>query len=212
MTAASARKKVLLVGATGLCGRAVHTLFATRAEVITAGIDNADLFLDLSDPESMTRALASIGGGLSAVLCAAGQGHFAPLETLRPASLAESPLGLAVENKLMGQVNLALASMEHLVDGGVITLVTGIASEQPIRGGIGFTMVNGAIEAFTRAIAIEMPRGLRINVVSPGVLSESPAHVFDLFAGFEPVPASRVAQAYLRSVEGLETGKVFKVW
>jgi len=36
--------------------------------------------------------------------------------------------------------------------------------------------------------------------------------VFELFAGFEPVPAARVAKAYLRSIEGGQTGQVFTVW
>ena len=72
-------------------------------------------------------------------------------------------------------------------------------------------MVNGAIEAWVRAAAIEMPRGLRINVISPTVLAESLDAYGAFFRGFDSVPAKRVALAYSRSIEGLQTGQVYKV-
>jgi hypothetical protein len=33
-----------------------------------------------------------------------------------------------------------------------------------------------------------------------------------MFRGFEPVPAARAALAYSRSVEGIQTGQVFRVY
>ena len=72
-------------------------------------------------------------------------------------------------------------------------------------------MVNGAIEAFVRAAAIELPRGLRINAVSPGVLVESLPGYGPFFRGHEAVPGARVALAYAKSVEGARTGQVFEV-
>ncbi|MEO6626522.1 MAG: short chain dehydrogenase [Burkholderiaceae bacterium] len=213
MPTTAARGRVLLVGATGLVGRAVHALLAPRYQVVTAGPDGCDRFLDLDDCASIVAAVADPGeGGWAAVACAAGLGRFAPLQAITPAPMAQSVYGQGLSNKLLGQVNLALAARGHLRDGGSVTLVTGVATAHTIPGASGFTMANAAIEGFARAAAIEMPRGIRINVVSPGVLDESPAHVFELFAGFEPVPAARVAQAYLRSMEGGQTGQVFTVW
>ncbi len=72
-------------------------------------------------------------------------------------------------------------------------------------------MVNGALEAFVRAAAIELSRGIRINLVSPTVLVESMAAFGAFFRGFDPVPAARAALAYSRSVEGLQTGQVYRV-
>jgi hypothetical protein len=72
-------------------------------------------------------------------------------------------------------------------------------------------MVNGAIESFVRAASIEMPRGLRINVVSPTVISESLPKYGSYFRGFEAVSAHRAALAYSKSVEGLQTGQVYLV-
>lgn len=58
---------------------------------------------------------------------------------------------------------------------------------------------------------VEGPRGQRINVVSPGVIAEAMAAYAPFFRGFEPVPAARAALAYAKSVEGAQTGKVFRV-
>jgi hypothetical protein len=52
---------------------------------------------------------------------------------------------------------------------------------------------------------------MRINAVSPGVLLESMSELGPFFRGFEPVPSARVALAYSRSVEGVETGRVYPV-
>ena len=62
-----------------------------------------------------------------------------------------------------------------------------------------------------RAAAIELPRGLRINAVSPGLLVESVDQLGEFFRGFEPVPGARVALGYARSVEGADTGKVYAI-
>ena len=71
-------------------------------------------------------------------------------------------------------------------------------------------MANGAVESFVMAAATELPRGIRINVVSPSVLAEAEAyHAF--FPGYPQVPAAEVARAYVRSVDGVETGKTFDV-
>jgi hypothetical protein len=57
-----------------------------------------------------------------------------------------------------------------------------------------------------------MPRGIRINVVSAGIVAETQDKYAPLFNGFEPVAARRVAVAYTRSVEGAQTGQVYRVF
>ena len=87
----------------------------------------------------------------------------------------------------MGQVNLALAARDHLRDGGSITLISGVTADAPIAAGSSASMVNGAVERFVMAAAIEMPRGIRINAVSPTVFEESMAGYGPFFRGFDPV-------------------------
>ena len=65
-------------------------------------------------------------------------------------------------------------------------------------------LVNGAIDAFVRAAAIELPRGLRVNSISPNVLVEAMPGYAPYFRGFKPVPGAEVALAYAKSVEGLQ--------
>ena len=89
-------------------------------------------------------------------------------------------------NKLMGQVNLALAARDVLREDGSITLIAGVLSLDPIVVGSSASMVNGAIETFARAAAIELPRGLRINAVSPTVFEESMASYGPFFAALIP--------------------------
>jgi NAD(P)-dependent dehydrogenase (short-subunit alcohol dehydrogenase family) len=205
------RLRILIIGATGTLGSAVVAELAPRHEIITAGRNSGDINLDLEDPQSIVKALA-FAGKLNAVISAAGNVNFAALSTIKPAPFADSTYTLGLANKLMGQVNLALAARDVLADRGSITLTAGVTSDHPIAAGSSASMVNGALEAFVRAAAIELPRGLRINLISPNVLVEAMAAFAPFFRGFEPVPAARAALAFSRSVEGLETGKTYKIY
>ncbi len=200
-----APSRVLLVGASGTLGRAVAGELAARHDLLGAGRNSGELRLDLTDSDSIRAALAQ-AGPLDAVVCAAGNVHFAPLLQIGAAGWQ-----VGLDDKLMGQVNLSLLAAEYLRDGGSITLTGGVLADQPIRQGASASLVNGALEAFVRAAAIELPRGLRINLVSPTVLLEAMPAYAPYFRGFEPVPAARAALAYARSVEGAETGKVYRV-
>ncbi len=205
-----ARLRILLVGASGTLGQAVATELRQRHDVVTAGRGGGDLRIDIGDPASIVSALAQ-AGPIDAVACTAGSVNFRPLAGIAPAGITESVYGLGLANKLLGQVNLALAARETLRDGGSITLVSGILSDVPIAAGSSASMANGALEAFVKAAAIELPRGLRINVVSPNVLVESMNAYGPFFRGFEAVPAARAALAFSRSIEGAQTGQVYKV-
>jgi NAD(P)-dependent dehydrogenase (short-subunit alcohol dehydrogenase family) len=204
------RLRILLVGASGTLGRAVAAELGQRHDIVTAGRNSGDIRVDMTDPASLVAALAQ-AGPIDAAVCAAGHVTFLPLAAIAPASVTESVYAVGLADKLMGQVNLALAARESLRDGGSITLISGTLTDNPIVAGSSASMVNGALEAFVRAAAIELPRGLRINVVSPGVFVESMAGYGPFFRGFEPVPVARAALAFSRSVEGRQTGQVYRV-
>lgn len=122
-----------------------------------------------------------------------------------------SHFDLGLQDKLMGQVNLLLIGREFANDGASFTFTSGILNRDPIRTGTSAALVNGAIDAFVKAAAIELPRGLRINSVSPNVLLEAMGSYAPYFRGFKPVPAADVALAYAKSVEGLQTGQTYIV-
>jgi NAD(P)-dependent dehydrogenase (short-subunit alcohol dehydrogenase family) len=197
--------RVLIVGASGTIGRAVAAELGQRHEVVTAGRNSGDIRLDITDSESIRAAYAD-AGPLDAVVSTAGTVRFAPF-----AELDSEGYEIGLRDKLMGQVNLVLIGRDSIADGGSFTLTTGVLDREPIVAGSSASMVNGAVNAFVGAAAIEMPRGQRINAVSPGVIQEALEAYAPYFRGFESVPAARAALAYSRSVEGARTGVVFRV-
>jgi NAD(P)-dependent dehydrogenase (short-subunit alcohol dehydrogenase family) len=198
--------KVILIGASGAIGSAVSEQLAVRHEVVKVGKSSGEYQVDIADIGSVRKLFEQVGKA-DAVVVAAGNLHFGPLAEMTP-----EQFNIGLQHKLMGQVNVALAAQHYLNDGGSITLTSGILTDEPIRYGVNATAVNSAVDGFVRAAAIELPRGLRINAVSPSVLQESMALYGPYFHGFEPVPASRVALAYVKSVDGLQTGSVYRVW
>ncbi len=197
--------RIVLVGASGTIGRAVAAELGPRHEIVAVGRRSGDVQLDITDEASIRAGLARIGR-FDALVSATGKVKFAPLDQLDEAGYA-----VGLRDKLMGQINLVLIGREHIADGGSFTLTSGVLSNDPVRAGSSASMVNGALDAFVRAAAIELPRGLRINAVSPGVILESMPAYGAFFRGHEPVPAARAALAYAKSVEGALTGRVFSV-
>ncbi|QNP57762.1 short chain dehydrogenase [Paenacidovorax monticola] len=197
--------RILLVGASGTIGRAVHAQLSPRHEVLTVGRSSGMHQADFSRPGALDALFAAVGP-VDAIVSTAGNLHFGPL-----ADMTAEQFNQGLQDKLLGQVRLVLEGQRHLRDGGSITLTSGILSTEPIRNGANATAVNAAIEGFVAAAAIELPRGLRINAVSPTVLTESLESYGPFFPGFESVPAARVALAYQRSVEGAQTGRVYRV-
>jgi len=198
--------KIVLIGANGTLGKAIAAELTRRHSLVSVGRDSGDLRADMRDLQSV-RALFQKTGKVDAVVCAAGSVHFGPWGELTP-----EKLDVGLRDKLMGQVNVVLAAQNALVDGGSFTLTSGILSEDPIRLGVCASLVNGALESFVRAAAIELPRGLRINIVSPTLLQESVPAYGPYFPGYKPVSAADVALAYSKSVEGRQTGQIYKVW
>ncbi|PJI96321.1 NAD(P)-dependent dehydrogenase (short-subunit alcohol dehydrogenase family) [Acidovorax sp. 69] len=197
--------KILLIGASGTIGQAVLANLGARHEVITVGRNSGAHRADLSQPPSLVALFAAVGR-VDAIVSTAGNLHFGPLT-----EMTAEQFNLGLQDKLLGQVQLALLGHKYLNDGGSITLISGILGTEPIRNGASATAVNAAIEGFVAAAAIELPRGLRINAVSPTILTESAGVYGPFFPGFETVPAERAALAYQRSVEGAQTGRVYRV-
>ena len=197
--------KIILVGASGTIGQAIDRELRERHDIVRVGRNSGELQVDIADPASIRRLFEQTGP-FDALISAAGNAHFGALEEL---SAKEFAVGL--DDKLMGQVNLVLIGREFANDGASFTLTSGVLSEDPIRYGAAVSTVNAALDGFVRAAAIELPRGLRINGVSPTILEESLPAYGPYFRGFKAVPAATVALAYAKSAEGRQTGQVYRV-
>jgi len=197
--------RILVVGAAGTVGQAAVKALSARHQIVTAGRSAGDVTVDLMSEDSV-RAMYAKLGKLDAVVACAGHVHFGPVSAMTPEQFRKG-----LNDKLMGQVNLVLLGMEHVNDGGSFTLTSGILDRDPVRQGANAAAVNGAIGAFVKGAALEMPRGIRINAVSPGLLEESEKKYEGFFPGHEAVSSARVGLAYVKSVEGALNGQVFAV-
>jgi NAD(P)-dependent dehydrogenase (short-subunit alcohol dehydrogenase family) len=195
-------KRSLVVGATGTIGRAVMAALGGKYELIGASRSKAAHKVDMSDPASI-RGLLQAVGRVDGIVSAAGQARFKPL-----AQLQDEDFDFSVRNKLMGQVNLARYGLEHVNDGGVIVLTTGVLATQPMPGSGAISLVNAAVEGFVRAAALELPRGVRISAVSPPWVTETLAALKMDLPG---KPAAEVAQAYVKAVESTASGQIMAV-
>lgn len=197
--------RILVVGASGTVGHAAVGELSRRHEVIRAGRASGDVTVDVMK-EDAVKAMFERLGMLDAVVACAGHVHFGPLAGMTPAQFRKG-----LDDKLMGQINLVLIGLQHVKDGGSFTLTSGILDRDPVRAGANAAAVNGAIGGFVRGAAIDMPRGIRINAVSPGLLEESAQKYDGFFPGHETVSSARVGLAYAKSVEGGLTGQVISV-
>ncbi len=174
--------------------------------MITAGRHSGDVTVDITSIDSIKKMYEQVGK-VDAIVSATGSATFSPLTELTPEKNA-----VTISSKLGGQINLVLLGIDSLNDKGSFTLTTGIMMEDPIVQGASAAMANGAVTAFAKSAAIEMPRGIRINTVSPNVLEESWDKLESFFQGFVPVPAAKVARAFEKSVFGAQTGESYKVY
>ena len=197
--------KIIVIGASGTVGRAVAQELNQRHEVIRVGRTQGDYQVDITSQQSVQNLFAKTGR-VDAIVSATGNLFFGPLATM-----TDSDFNQGLQDKLLGQIRLALTGQHYLNDGGSITLISGIVAHEPIAQGVNATTVNAGLEGFVRAAACELPRGIRINLISPTVLTESAAAYDGFFPGFASVPAASVAQAYRRSVEGIQNGRIYKV-
>jgi NAD(P)-dependent dehydrogenase (short-subunit alcohol dehydrogenase family) len=197
--------RILIAGASGTVGSAAAAELSRRHDVIRAGRSSGDVTVDVMN-EDAVKAMFERLGPLDAVVACAGHVHFGPLAGMTPTQFRKG-----LDDKLMGQINLVLLGLPHVKDGGSFTLTSGILDRDPVRAGANAAAVNGAIGGFVRGAAIDMPRGIRINAVSPGLLEESAQKYDGFFPGHETVSSARVGLAYAKSVEGGLTGQVISV-
>lgn len=189
---------ILVVGGTGTIGRAVVDLLENDHDVTVAGHSSGEVQVDLADPSSIDRLYQSVGA-VDAVLSCAGEAAFGELE-----ELTDDDFDLSLSNKLMGQVNLVRQGLDVVKDGGVFTLTSGVLAQEPVQGSAAISLVNAGLEGFARAAALDLPRNLRVNVVSPPWVEET---LEEMGADFSPsLTAAQVAEAYRKSLEGAQNG------
>lgn len=192
--------RVIVIGATGTIGQAVAEALAGRHDVVRAGRTSGEHRVDATSRESIDRFFREVGP-FDALVSLVGGAAFKPLP-----ELTDEDFQFSLSHKLMGQVNLVRGGLAHVRDGGSFTLTSGVLSREPMPGTSAISLVNAGLEGFAIAAALDMPRGVRINAVSPPWVTETlEALGWDTSPG---MPAADVARAYVECVEGSRNGEV----
>lgn len=199
-------KKIILFGSRGAVGKPIAELLAREGNIlIPVGRDHPEYSANIEDPKSLERLFQKVGT-FDAVVSAVGEVAFGDLDSRTADDWTRS-----LRSKLMGQIEIVQRALPFITDRGSFTLVSGILSDEVIKGGTIAMTVNRALEGFVQATARELPRNIRINLVSPNLLEESVPSYGEFFPGFVPVPGRLVAQAFKKSIFGIDSGKVFRV-
>lgn len=192
--------KIIVVGATGTIGREVVKALSAKGHEVVAASRSAKARVDIRDSASIEQLFATTKE-VDAVVSCAGDAAFKPL-----VDLTDGDFETSLRSKLMGQVNLARIAARHVRERGSITLTSGVLAMQPMVGAAAVSLVNAGLEGFIRVAALEAPRGIRFNAVSPGWIKETM-----VMLGMDPAPgmsAADCAKIYLRVVEGSQQGTI----
>ncbi|HSN30221.1 MAG TPA: short chain dehydrogenase [Kofleriaceae bacterium] len=191
--------KIIVIGATGTIGATVAAALRPKHTVIPAS-RNGEHKVDIKNAESITRLLDAHRDA-DAVVVTAGGGAWKPLADLTDADFAAS-----LADKLMGQVNVIRAALTRIRDNGVIVVTSGVLAQKPMPGSAAVSILNAGLEGFVRAAALEAPRNIRVNVVSPPWVTETLA-AMKMPPQPGALPAATVAKAYVAAIEGTATGQ-----
>lgn len=197
--------KIIVIGATGTIGSKVVEALGSEHEIIKVGRTSGQYQVDIADPASVKSLFEKVGK-FDALVNASGDVAFAPFK-----DISQDHWETSIRSKFLGQVNLVQIGQNYINDGGSFTLVTGVLSHEYIAMGTIATSIGRALEGYVQAAATVIGRGIRVNVVCPGLLEESKDAYGPFFPGHIPVAGTKVAQAYKKSVLGVETGLIIKV-
>jgi len=198
--------KILIIGGKGTIGKKVSNHFLKKHEVLIAGRNSGDIVVDIVDSQSIEAMFESIGK-VDAVVCIAGDAKWAAFD-----SMTEEDFYIGLKSKLMGQVNLVRIGQDYLNAGGSFTLTTGILADHPVVLTTSAAMVNGGIHSFVKAVSLELQNGIRINVVSSGLVEDAVEKYEAYFPGHNPIPMKKVINGYVKSVLGKGTGEIIRMY
>jgi NAD(P)-dependent dehydrogenase (short-subunit alcohol dehydrogenase family) len=200
------KMKILIIGGKGTIGKKVSDHLSKKHGVLIAGRSSGDVIVDITSSKSIEEMFESVGN-LDAVVCIAGEAKWAAFD-----SMTEEDFYIGLKSKLMGQVNLVRIGQNYLNPGGSFTLTTGILADHPVVLTTSAAMVNGGIHSFVRAASLELKNGIRINVVSSGLVEDAVDRYEAYFPGHNPIPMYKVINGYVRSVEGKGTGEIIRMY
>jgi len=185
-----AGKTVLVTGGSRGIGRAIVDLFAEEGADVTffyrsdtaaasaaadaaraAGGSVSAEQVDVRDSQACAAAVERVverRGGIDILVNNAGVIRDNPLAAFDDADVAD-----VLDTNVTGVFNVTRAVVPHMIAkrAGRIVNLSSISGEKGGRGQTNYAASKGAINAFTRALAVELaPRKINVNGVAPGVI------------------------------------------
>ncbi|RMA57649.1 short chain dehydrogenase [Ulvibacter antarcticus] len=197
--------RILIIGGNGTIGKKLTERFSEKHDVIVAGRSSGDVTVDIASSESIQAMFHKIGK-IDAIVNVAGDAKWDKFD-----NLSEEDFYIGIKSKMMGQVNLVRLGRKFLNPNGSITLTTGILADEPVDMTTSAAMVNGAIQSFTKAVALELQNGIRVNVVSADLVEDAYEKYKDYFPGNTPVPMRKITDGYVKCVEGKINGEIIRI-
>ncbi|QVQ52813.1 short chain dehydrogenase [Spiractinospora alimapuensis] len=199
--------RLLIVGGAGTIGQRLVPAMRSRGhDVIIAGRTSGDIHVDLTSHATI-EAMYREAGKVEGVVSIAAHGPLDDFPTLTVDTLHEN-----MRAKFYGQADLVLTGQHHCADGASFTLTSGIFADHAWPHVTGGGVISGALHSFALSAAIELPRRMRINVVSPTMIGDSVDAFAEHFPGMRPVSMDELVDHYLRCVEGDGTGRVIRAY
>jgi NAD(P)-dependent dehydrogenase (short-subunit alcohol dehydrogenase family) len=192
--------KVIILGASGKIGREIVRALEIDHEVISAS-RGGDVQVDYTQDVSVRQMFEQVGKVDALVAVVGGDSAFKSYEELTPEDFEHG-----YRRKLMGQIGLVRSGTDFINDGGSFTLSSGFLSHYPNPYSVATGPFNAAVDSFVQSAAPLLPRGVRLNVVSPAPVVD-PAQ-----EGRGVVTAEQAAAAYVQSITGDFSGRVIRAW
>jgi 3-oxoacyl-[acyl-carrier protein] reductase len=190
MDAGLADKTVLVTGGSRGIGRAIVELFAAQGADVTffyrdnataadevvsaaraAGRKVAAEKVDIRDSAACAAAvdrLAERGGTIDILVNNAGA-----IRDNQLAAFDDEDVRVVLDTNVGGVFNVTRAVVPHMIvrRSGKIINIGSVSGAKGGRGQTNYAASKGAIDAFTRALAVELaPRKITVNCVAPGVI------------------------------------------
>jgi 3-oxoacyl-[acyl-carrier protein] reductase len=146
--------------------------FKVARQVRELGAEALVVCADVADPAQVDAMFAEIDnryGQLDVLVCNAGVLRDTLLGASEPADFDD-----VFSVNISGVVNCCRQASKRMVSRrrGSIVNMSSVAATRPGRGQSNYAASKGAVEAFTKALAVELaPRGIRVNAVAPGVIA-----------------------------------------